>query len=218
MNILDILLIVIVVFTVLKGSRKGFIRAFTEMISLIGAFFVSFKFYGSFASVVEKFPGMDMLRDLVDTEIAGKLVDENAEITLSSMFERNMNSDLVAFFKHGSFFKTFETIDYTQLFVGMFVNVLAIVILFVATIFILKAVGAMLEGIVKMAGLGLLDRVGGVAFSLLKSVLYLIIISVLVYNVSTFFNSGFLYDIYHNSAIPKAFYESGVIDAILGIR
>lgn len=213
----NILILVIIILTVLSGYRKNLFRNFFDFLSLFLAFVISLRHFGTFASFVGNLPGIKQVLALLQDKVLSQLssMDSETVFNMAKLRELNMASEFNYFFEHGSFFKKKDTIVFSELSIGLVTNVLAIVILFTLTLFIVRLIGSFIENSNRMAGLTLIDRSGGMVFSLLKSFIYAAIIALVLQNIASFYNSGFLYDLYHKSALAKFFYEGGVASMFL---
>ncbi len=213
MNITDLLILALIAVTLLLAYRKNLFRNFFDFISLGGALFVGFRYFGEFAVRVEKLPGVSHLLDFLRNSLFSKLdtLDEEAQFTLQELKNLKMSDEFNYFFEQGSFFKEKDQIVFSELSLGLVSNVLAIILLVVGTLIIVRLLSAVFENSHRMAGLTSVDRLGGLVFSFLKAMIYAAVIVVVAKNIAMFFNSGLLYDIYHESSFAAFFYENGGI-------
>lgn len=217
MNITDLLVLVLIVLTVFLGYRKNLFRNFFDFFSLLLGLMVAFKNYGRFAQTVENLPGIKQLLATLKVFLGEKAgFDQDLSFTLESLQEMDFTKEYNFFFENGSFFRDQREILFSDLSIGLVTNVLAIILLFLGTTFVIRLLGSLIENSNKMAGLTAVDRAGGMIFSFLKALIYAAVIAVVVHNIAGFFNSGILYDLFHESAFAKFFYESGLIDKIIG--
>lgn len=214
MNIVDLLIIVIIALTVFLGYRKNLFRNFFDFISLLGAFFVSLRFYGSFATKLETLPVSRQFIDFINDNIIQRLSSFDAEtkFTLDGFRSLEVSESFNFFFEQGNFFEKSNQITFTELSKGLLTNVMALVLLFILSLIVIRFIGSLVERVNKMAGLTITDRIGGVLFSFLKAMIYAGIIAVIVNNISAFFNAGILYDLYHESKFATFFFDSGLLD------
>lgn len=214
MNIVDLLIILIIAITVFLGYRKNLFRNFFDFISLLGAFFISLRFYGPFATKLETLPISRQFINFINENLIQRLSSFDAEtrFTLEGFRSLEISESFNFFFEQGNFFENSNQITFTELSKGLLTNVMALVLLFVFSLIIIRFLGQLFERINKMAGLTLVDRFGGVLFSFLKAMIYAGIIAVIVNNLSSFFNAGLLYDLYHESRFATFFFDSGLLD------
>ena len=66
-----------------------------------------------------------------------------------------------------------------------------------------------------MAGLMGIERLGGLIFTILRGFSYGLVVAIIVHNLAGFFNSGLVYDLYHQSNLATLFYDSGLLQAII---
>lgn len=217
MNITDLLVIILIALTVFLGYRKNLFRNFFDFFSLLLGLVVAFKNYGRFAQIVEGFPGIKQLLAALKVFLGEKAgFDQDLSFTLESLSDMDFTKEYNFFFENGSFFREQREILFSDLSIGLVTNVLAIILLFLGTTFVIRLLGSLIENSNKMAGLTSVDRAGGMIFSFLKALVYAAVIAVVVHNIASFFNSGLLYDLYHESAFAQFFYDSGLIEKIIG--
>lgn len=217
MNITDLIIILLMALTVFLGYRKNLFRNFFDFFSLIAGFVVAFKFYGTFANVVEGLPGVKQALAKIRDLLVDKLqFDNDVTFKMADINKMNVTEEYKSFFSNGSFFKRSEEIVFSDFSISLVTNVLAIILLFLITLFLVRFIGSFIENSNKMAGLTFIDRGGGVIFSFLKSLIYAGVLAVVVHNISMYFNSGILYDLYNGSSIAKFLFESGLIGKIIG--
>lgn len=217
MNITDLFVMILIVLTVFLGYRKNLFRNFFDFISLLLGLMVAFKNYGRFAETVEGLPGIKQLLAALKVFLGEKAgFDQDLSFTLESLQEMDFTKEYNFFFENGSFFRNQREILFSDLAIGLVTNVLAIILLFLVTTFVVRLVGSLIENSNKMAGLTSVDRAGGMIFSFLKAMIYAAVVAVVVHNIASFFNSGLLYELFHDSAFAQFFYDSGLIDRIIG--
>lgn len=213
MNVTDLMILVIIALTVIIGYRKNLFRNSTEFFSLAISLWVSFRYYGGFASIVEKLPGIKGFFNLFQKLLLSKLesFDKEINFTLEGLQRTGMSKEFNFFFKNGSFFKQKDTIVFSELTTGLILNVLSIIILFMLCIFIIRFLSSLYENSSRMPGAIPVERFGGVLFSFLKGLIYAAVIALVVSNISVFFNSGALYDLFYKSKIAMYLYDSGFV-------
>lgn len=217
MNITDLFALILIVLTVFLGYRKNLFRNFFDFFSLLLGLMVAFKNYGRFAQIVEGLPGIKQLLSTLKVFLGEKAgFDQDLTFTLESLQEMDFTKEYNFFFENGSFFRNQREILFSDLAIGLVTNVLAIILLFLGTTFVIRLIGGLIENSNKMAGLTVVDRAGGMIFSFLKALVYVAIVAVLVHNIAGFFNSGLLYDLYHESRFAQFIYDSGLIDTLIG--
>lgn len=217
MNLTDLFVLILIALTVFLGYRKNLFRNFFDFFALLLGLMVAFKNYGRFAATVENLPGIKQLLATLKVFLGEKAgFDQDLSFTLEDLQGMDFTKEYNFFFENGSFFRNQREILFSDLAVGLVTNVLAIILLFLATTFVIRFVGSLIENSNKMAGLTVVDRAGGMVFSFLKAMVYAAIIAVVVHNVAGFFNSGLLYDLYHKSNFAQFFYDSGLLDTLIG--
>ncbi len=219
MNSIDLIMIVIVLLTVFLGYRKSFMKSFVEWISLSMSLWITLHFFGNFANVVAKLPGVSSITGLLNDALLSKFasLDQELDFSIASFEKMNFSKSLMYFFKNSNIFKGAGKTTFGELSIGLFVNVLSIILLFIITTFILRAIFNSFEYLNKMAGFNHFQKVGAVLFSFLKSLVYVTLIAFIVYNISVFFNSGIFYDAYHSSIFAKLLYNNGLIEWAFGV-
>ena len=217
MNITDLFVLIVIALTVFLGYRKNLFRNFFDFFSLLMGLMIAFKNYGRFAQTVEGLPGIKQLLSTLKVFLGEKAgFDQDLSFTLESLQEMSFTKEYNFFFENGSFFRDQREILFSDLSIGLVTNVLAIILLFLGTTFVIRLLGSLIENSNKMAGLTIVDRAGGMVFSFLKAMIYAAVVAVTVHNMASFFNSGLIYDLFHKSAFAKFFYESGLIGKIIG--
>lgn len=217
MNITDLFVLIVIALTVFLGYRKNLFRNFFDFFSLLMGLMIAFKNYGRFAQTVEGLPGIKQLLSTLKVFLGEKAgFDQDLSFTLESLQEMSFTKEYNFFFENGSFFRDQREILFSDLSIGLVTNVLAIILLFLGTTFVIRLLGSLIENSNKMAGLTIVDRAGGMVFSFLKAMIYAAVVAVIVHNMASFFNSGLIYDLFHKSAFAKFFYESGLIGKIIG--
>lgn len=213
MNITDLFIIILIGITMLLGYRKNLFRNFFDFLSLWLSLIVSFRYFGDFAEIVEKIPGISHLLEFLRTNLFTRLdvLDEEAQFTLQELKDLGMSEEFNYFFEQGSFFREKSRLVFSELSLGLVTNVLAIILLVVLTLVVVRLLSSFFENSHRMAGLTNVDRAGGLIFSFLKAMVYAAVIAVVVKNIAMFFNSGLLYDMFHESAFAQFFYDSGIL-------
>ncbi len=213
MSSTDILILVIIVFTILIGYRKSLFRNVSEFFSLAISLWVSFNYFGKFAASINKVSVFRSFFGFLNRIVFSKLssFDEEIRFTLNELENTGMTKEFNLFFKNGTFFKEKGSLVFTELSQALVLNVLAIIILFVLTLLISRFVFSFFENTNRMPGAISIERVGGVVFSLLKGLIYGAIIALLVSNVAVFFKTGPLHDLFYSSKISLYLYNSGFV-------
>lgn len=217
MNLADGLILTLVVLSVLFGYRKNLIRNFFDFLGVLVSLFVASHFFGEFAAFVVKVPGMSHLMGFINSTIISRLetLDTETSFTLQGMKELGLGQDFGAFFERGSFFTEKSELVFSELSLALVTNVAALVILFVISLFVINFLGSLLENSNGMAGFMGIERMGSLVFTVLRGFSYGLVVALIVHNLAGFFNSGMIYDLYHQSNFATLFYESGLIQAII---
>ena len=217
MNLADGIILLLVLLSVLFGYRKNLIRNFFDFLSVIVSLFIASHYFGSFASIVVKVPGMSHLMSFINGTIISKLesLDTETSFTLQGMKALGLGNDFGTFFERGSFFTEKSELVFSELSLALVTNVAAIVILFVLSLFIINFLGSLLENSNRMAGLMGIERLGSLIFTILRGFSYGLVVAIIVHNMASFFNSGLVYDLYHQSNLATLFYDSGLLKAII---
>ncbi len=219
MNNVDLIIIFVIVITVLLGYRKSFVRSFTDWVSVSVSLWFTLHNFGGFTKFIDKIPGINSIVNLIDVNLLSKLssLDKEMDFSISSFENMNFSKTLLYFFKKSSLFSTSESVTFSQLSIGLFKNMISVIVLFIICSFILKAIFGSFEYVNKMAGFNTYQRAGSILFSFLKSIVYVTLIAFLVFNIASFFNSGILYDAYHSSTLAKILYNNGLIEWVFGV-
>lgn len=217
MNLADGIILFFVVLSIIFGYRKNLMRNFFDFLAVIISLYVSSHFFGAFANVVVKVPGMSHLMRFISGTVISKLqaLDSETSFTLQGLKDLGLSQDFGTFFERGSFFTQKSELVFSELSLALVTNVAAIVLLFVASLFIIHFIGSFFENINKMSGLMGMERLGGLVFSTLRGLSYGLVVALIVHNLAGFFNSGLVYDLYHQSSFATMFYDSGLLKAIL---
>lgn len=217
MNLADGIIIFLVVLSMIFGYRKNLIRNFFDFLAVLLSIYVSSHYFGSFASMVVKVPGISHLIGFISKTFITKLeiLDTETLFTLQAMQDMDLGKDFGVFFERGSFFREKSELVFSELSLALVSNVAAIVLLFLLTLFIVRFLGSFVENINKMAGLMGIERLGGLVFSSLRGFTYGLIVALIIHNVAGFFNSGLVYNLYHQSSFATMFYDSGILEAII---
>ncbi len=219
MNSVDLIIIAVILVTVFLGYRKSFIKSFSEWIGLSISLWITLHFFGSFTKFVEKIPGVKPIINMIDTTLLSKLssLDKEMDFSIEAFKQMDFSKTVIYFFERSSMFSVKEKITFGELSIGLFTNMISIVLLFILTAFVLKAIFNSFDYINKMAGFTSYEKLGSILFSFMKSLVYATLIAFIVYNISVFFNSGVLYDAYHSSALAKLLYSDGLIEWMFGV-
>ncbi|NLY36874.1 MAG: hypothetical protein GX046_06545 [Tissierellia bacterium] len=217
MNLADGIILFMVALSVLFGYRKNLIRNFFDFLAVIVSLYISSHFFGAFASFVVTVPGVSHLMKFISGTIISKLqsLDSETVFTLQGMKDLNLGQDFGAFFERGSFFTEKSELVFSELSLALVSNVAAIVLLFIASLFVIHLIGSFFENTNKMAGLMGIERLGGLVFSTLRGLSYGLVVALIVHNLAGFFNSGLVYDLYHQSSFATMFYDSGLLKALI---
>ncbi len=219
MNSVDLIIIVVVLITVFLGYRKSFIKSFSDWVGLSISLWITFHFFGSFTKLVEKIPGINSIVGMIDKSLLSKLssLDKEMDFSIEAFKKMDFSKTLIYFFERSSMFSVKEKITFSELSIGLFTNMISIVLLFILSAFILRAISNSFEYVNKMAGFTSYEKLGSILFSFMKSLVYATLIAFIVYNISAFFNSGVFYDAYHSSVFAKMLYNNGLIEWMFGV-
>ncbi len=166
-----------------------------------------------------KFPGINSILEMINVNVLSKLssLDNEMEFSINSFKNMDFSKSVIYFFQKSSIFSASEKITFSELSMGLFINMVSVVVLFIITTFIFRTIFNSLDYMNKMAGLSTYEKFGSMLFSFMKSLVYATLIAFIVYNISVFFNSGALYDAYHSSTFAKLLYNNGLIEWMFGV-
>lgn len=217
MNLTDGIILFLVVLSAIFGYRKNLFRNFFDFMAVLLSLAISTHYYGTFAEIVVKIPGISHIIGFINSTIISRLsaLDTETKFTLDSLKQVGLGDDFAIFFEKGSFFREKSELVFSELSLGMVTNVLALVLLFVISLFIVHFISGLAENANRMPGLMGVDRFGGTIFAVLRGFTYGLVVALIVYNLAGFFNSGLVYDLYHKSSIATMYYESGIMKAIM---
>ncbi len=217
MNLADGIILFLVALSVLFGYRKNLIRNFFDFLAVLASLFIASHYFGSFANLVFKVPGIKQILGFISETVISKLesLDTETIFTLQGMKDLNLGQDFGTFFERGSFFTEKSELVFSELSLALVTNMAAMVILFVGSLFLIKLLGSIFENTNRMAGFMGIERLGGLIFSVLRGFTYGLVVAIIVHNLAGFFNSGLIYDLYHQSTLATLFYDSGILGAII---
>lgn len=219
MNLVDLFIIVIIGIFTYIGYKKSFISSFTDWAGIGISLWITLHFYGMFAGVVRRLPGIKQIVIILKDSVLSKFngADNEIKFNIASFTKMKLSKTMIYFFEKSDIFNGKDVINFTELSIGLFVNVLSIIILFFVTSIILKYILSYFDNYNIMAGFSLYQKLGSTLFGFMKSLIYATLIVFIVYNASTFFNSGAIYNMYHNSLLSKLLYSNGVIEFLFGV-
>lgn len=217
MNLTDGLILFLVVLSAIFGYRKNLLRNFFDFLAVLMSLYISSHFYGTFAGIVVKIPGISHVMNFLNNTIITKLtaLDKETTFTLEGIKKVGLGEGFGTFFEKGSFFREKSELVFSELSLGMVSNVLSLVFLFILSLFVIHFISGLVENANRMPGLMGIDRLGGMIFAVLRGFTYGMILALIVYNLAGFFNSGLVYDLFHKSSIATMYYDSGLMKAIL---
>lgn len=169
MNWIDYAIIAFLALGLLSGLRKGFILSVSNIACIIAAIFVAKNYYKDIALYL-----------IQNTAMEDKTVKFLQEKNVMGGFLQGMMKSNPVFAFSNSF-----TADFNSFASVLIINAIAMIGIFLAVRFVLTLVEKYLVGISELPGLRDLNRLGGAALGLGKSVLILLLVFAVVAPVSS---------------------------------
>ena len=147
MNLTDGIILFLVLVSVIFGYRKNLFRNFFDFLAVLLSLAISTHWYGTFAGIVVKIPGISHLMNFINSTIISRLsaLDNETSFTLEGLKQVGLGEDFAIFFERGSFFNEKSEIVFSELSLGMLTNVVSLVILFVLSLFIIHFISGLVE-------------------------------------------------------------------------
>lgn len=168
MNWIDYAIIAFLALGVLSGLRKGFILSVSNIACIIAAIFVAKNYYKDVA--------LSLIQNTVLEDKTLKFLQEKN--LMGGFLQGMMKENPVFAFSNGF------TADFNSFASVLIINAIAMIGIFLAARFILAVAEKYLAGIAELPGLRDLNRLGGAALGLGKSVIILLLVFAVVTPVS----------------------------------
>ncbi len=219
MKFVDILVLLIIVFTVLRAYRKTLGKNARDWASLAFSIWFTLRTYGKLSVIIAKLPIISNILGFINKNILVKIADIDNEVVynFSKLKAMNLSKEFNYFFEKSSIFRNKQDIPFTEFSMGLAVNVASIIIIFLVTVLVIRLLFSTFDNVNSFAGTTSIEKPAGMLFGFLKSLVYVMIIAIIVHSLSTYYNSGLLYDQYHKSIIVKTLYESNLLSFIFGV-
>lgn len=219
MRIVDLIILIVVLITMLKAYRKPIMQCFLEWTTLVAGLWITLHNFGRFTRFVIKLPGINKILTLINENLLDKFtsIDSETTFTIAGFKEMKFSKEFIYFFEKSSIFANKPEVTFSELSLGLLINVISLILLFFIITFILKIIIGFIDDRTQMVGFNGIEKSGSVLFGFLKALIYAALIAMIVYNISTFFNAGFLFDEYHKSVFAKLIYDSGLIEMLFGV-
>lgn len=222
MNWMDICIIIIIVISGLRGLQIGLILSFFNIASYIVAGIIA-KVYYQPVSVfiventnwfykIQQFVLKNM-KFLAKNNIQSEGVpQENVfeMMNLPKVFEKLfMESDAFTQYSEGALYNI--NVYISELVAKVIIDLLSIIIIFVAAKIALNILGSVLNGIASLPILKQFNGLGGLIFGFIKGVLVVFILAAIMVPIVSIFPSSSLVTSLENSSIAKSFYDYNIL-------
>ncbi len=230
--VLDAVIAIIVIACVVRGARKGFIRAAFGILTFLLAAVLAFFFYGPFSDYVIATPAgqsvESSLYDSVYKAVAGNAADDEAESAVdtpaqqpANTTEGLLNAMKIPQFMYGTVFAQSDFLVRTaQLTVAeavsraltsAFMKAMAGILLFLLLLIGIWLLRIVLEMIFKLPLLKEVNRLAGFLAGLVNGVLLSYLVLAVLGSLSGFGELSFVRDTIAQSYIYKNFYETNIL-------
>lgn len=221
MNEIDAVVIVIIAFHCFFGFRKGLIMATFNLVGIVGGIIVSNMYYQEFVQWLMKntnwFESLQVgIRDNLlgaipsSAPTTNSLMEAIKEVPIPEGMKLNfINSEIV----QNTLTSNPDKISgvFVDWIATMLLNLVSMVLIFLAVIITVKIVGLIIDQIVKIPVLKEINQFGGLVFGLIKGALYVMVLILLVPPVSTLIPSLELMQRLNDSTVAIYFYNYNLV-------
>ncbi|NLX61838.1 MAG: CvpA family protein [Tissierellia bacterium] len=169
MNWLDMVIIIILLYNIVRGLREGFIFSVFNIIGFIISIYIASKYY------------LSIYYFITDSPVLNGLFVSITEIILSAIFPSR--SEITPNFIPGII---------RDGIVDIIVMLLSAIFVFLLVNAVVKILLSLLHSIFKVPVLSGLDKIGGVIFGLIKGFLIIYFLKVIITPIALFFPESFI--------------------------
>ena len=239
-TIIDIIALLIIAIAAFSAYRKGFVKTFFGLITVILAIILATTFHKTLAAYIKDTTDLDeWIGNFISDSVSGIGEDVNSgNLTSSSTqdsfseLESAINNDaLTDFMGEGSIFETLPNVVGEKLGVNEFkenfasnitvtiadtaINILSWVILYIGIQIVLSIAVAILDGIMSLPLLREINNIAGLAIGVILGVFRIYIILAIIYFISTVANISPVINTIASSTMVNAMYNSNLLLKII---
>ncbi|MBN2897325.1 MAG: CvpA family protein [Clostridia bacterium] len=208
-NWIDIVIVIIVLYNVIRGFSLGFIRSVVGIIGYVVAFFVS-KEYHEFVLTyaLNHFQVISDMQSTIAYKIETMLINSISEGT-ASLAQPTLTGSGISFLEHLNVqdfiaVDTVATNSASEIGVkiaAFIMNGLSAIVVFMAVLLVIKIIGVILNALMELPVLKSVNRFAGLLIGIVKGGLF-------VFSIMTLL--AFLSPTIHDTAVMQALYQSKV--------
>jgi len=219
---MDICVIIIIAASGLRGLSAGFILSLFNMASYLVAGIIAKIYYPFLAKfVLEDTNWALKLQQFVYNNM--KFISKNGVQAQGESYENifemmNLPKMMGSLFLKSDFVKTYSegvlhniNVYISQMIARTIVDILSIIIIFFAVKIILSILVTILNGIASLPIIKQFNRLGGLAFGVLKGACIVYIFTAIMVPVASIFPSSYLVNTLDSSSIAKSFYDYNIL-------
>lgn len=205
----DILILAILIITTFLGYKKGFLRTFTGVISIIISFVIAVSFSPQIEKFIKNTPVYETIYENIEEAIGTE--SEETDITEKNTAKLNMPRDMIE-----SIHKSAETkkdeikTSLTEKIGEISVKILSIVFIFLVVRILLMVVLGGFGLIKKLPFIGWFDRILGAIFGFLRGFLVVYLLLVVVTLCASFNAQNKIVNTVKQSEFAKVMYNNNV--------
>jgi uncharacterized membrane protein required for colicin V production len=204
-NWLDILILIIIVFSAVRGGMVGFIRSVVGLISLIIAFFSANIYYDNLASlIVEQSVVKDGLKGFFSKDIFSQFKIPSIDFSQQLSGFGDVEKYLDKLFVRSKFITDAMAVDFSEFMAQIIVNIIAWLAVFLVAFLIVRLIGVVLEEVFKLPLLKSINAIAGFAIGIVKGSLTVFLIIIVLQFLGHISQTGQLSKVVENSVF--AFY------------
>jgi uncharacterized membrane protein required for colicin V production len=206
-NALDIIILAVVALCAIAGYHKGLIRTVYRLVSFLAAIFIALRLYTFVARILRQtalFPAIkNGISRTVNLEGVGAEIIDN--LPIPGVFQTLLHS-----YNTPNMFELLQVETVEEYIAGFFANMaingIAILALFVLTMFALIFVGYALDIVSKLPVINFLNRIGGFVFGIAISciIIWLVLVTAALFAAAY---HPFIYNLLDGSWVTQRLFE-----------
>ena len=220
-NLSDLIVIILILFAIFKGYKKGFVKTGFGLVSFFIAIFITFMFYKPVMSIIKE-----------KTEFETWLTEYLYSMNLNEIFEENVSGDVIAKTESGEKYinnlpeivvdmigldtiKEDAKATIVEKIVEFTLKLLAIIIVYIVTKIILSIIVMLLNSVAQLPILKQFNELLGLVLGGILGLIRVYIICAIITLISSISSSMILTEMINNSLFAHTFYNNNLLLQII---
>lgn len=199
-NWFDIVILLIVVFSAVRGGMLGMIRSLVGLFSLIVAFFSANIYYDNFADIIAgKTNIQSSLEVFFSKDFFSKFSIPSIELPQLTKNFSEVSEYLDRLFVKSDFIADSLSASFGEFMSQILVNIISWVIIFVVVYIIIRVLGIILEEVFKLPLLKSINSITGFLFGIVKGTLFVLLLVLTLQFIGQISSNHYFSDLVENS-------------------